>query len=340
MKTAVFAYSRQGCATARKISENFADAQLCRFAAARLEQTDFSPIPKPSGDFYAKQFSRCDALIFVGSCGIAVRQIAPYVRDKRTDPAVLVVDELGTIVISLLSGHIGGANALAKQLAETLGATPVVTTATDINGRFSVDEWAAKKGFVIGDIRTAKAISAAILEGDVPLFSDFPVVSSYPLGVVPGERGQIGIYIGYRKKEPFSQTLQIIPPVLHLGIGCRRGVAQDAIRQAVWDVLEENQIDKRAIRFAASIDLKANEPGLIEFARENNWTFQCYSANQLMKAEGNFSASSFVRSVTGVDTVCERAAILGADRLIVKKTAKNGVTVALAEENLEVSFVG
>ena len=124
---------------------------------------------------YALEFSRRDALIFVGACGIAVREIAPYVRDKKTDPAVLVLDERARHVIPLLSGHIGGANRLAARLADALGAEPVITTATDVNGKFAVDEFAARTGCAISDMQLAKAFAAGILERDLPLASAFPI---------------------------------------------------------------------------------------------------------------------------------------------------------------------
>lgn len=338
MKATIFAYSRKGCLTAEKVADYFDGWDIRIFAPMRLEIEGFAPIPRPSKDFYGEQFAWADALIFVGSCGIAVREIAPHVRDKRTDPAVVSIDELATFVVPLLSGHIGGANELAKQLASYMDATPVITTATDINGRFSVDTWASRKGFVIGNIKTAKTVSAAVLERDMPLYSEFPVCTDLPNGVVMGDNGDVGIYVGVKKETPFSETLRIIPPVLHLGIGCRKGASAESIREAVSNVLEENRIDKRAIKMASSIDLKAEEQGLLEYCKENNWPVQFYSETELLFVEGDFTASEFVRSVTGVDNVCERAAMVGAERLLVRKTARNGVTVAIAAEKLEVNF--
>lgn len=338
MNITIFAYSKQGCATARNIASYFAGETLRKFTVARLEQSDFEAIPRPSSAFYGEQFSWANAMIFISSCGVAVREIAPHIQDKRTDPAVLVIDELGSFIIPLLSGHIGGANDLAKALAAALNATAVITTATDINNRFSVDAWAVKKGYVIGNLKTAKAVSAAILEGNVPISSDFTVAAALPNGLIHGEAGKIGIYVGYQKKAIYGQTLHIFPPVLHVGIGCRKGASAQTIGQAVAAVLEEHHLDRRSVKCVASIDLKANEPGLTEFAKKNNWELHCYSAEQLMELRGEYTASSFVQRIAGVDTVCERAAMMGADHLIVKKTAINGVTVAVAAENMEVSF--
>ena len=157
MKIAVFAYSRQGCRTARRVMRCLEGEELRGYTMARFREPDFLPIP-PSPDFYGGVFQDTDAMIFVGSCGIAVRKIGPHVRSKQTDPAVVVVDELGKFVIPILSGHIGGANALAGRLAGELGAIPVITTATDIHHKFSVDAWAVENGCKISDLGMATQV--------------------------------------------------------------------------------------------------------------------------------------------------------------------------------------
>lgn len=338
MNISVFAYSRQGCRTARQVISHFSGSHITAYTMERFAEPGFFPLGKPAEAFYGSLFAASDVMVFIGSCGIAVRQIARHVKSKQTDPAVLVVDELGTFVIPLLSGHMGGANRQARALANTLGATPVVTTATDINKRFSVDSWAAENGFIIDSMACAKAVSAAILEKDIPMLSDFPVVTDYPNGVIPGNQGDLGIYVGYCEKMPFAQTLRLIPRVLQLGIGCRRNTPASAIREAVEQVFKTHQIDRRAIRCAASINLKADEEGLLQFCREAGLPVSFYSAAELSAVPGDFTPSPFVAKVTGVNNVCERSALLGADRLIVKKTARNGVTVAIAVQNLEVHF--
>lgn len=335
MRGTVFAFSRQGCVTARQIMAACPDVIWQSFTMERFGEADFSPI---SPKCYGESFAESELMVFVGSCGIAVRKIAPFVHDKRTDPAVVCVDELGTFVIPLLSGHIGGANALAGRIAESLRATPVITTATDINRRFSVDTWATETGCTISSMKLAKAVSAAILEDDIPLKSDFFIVGSLPNGVTPGETGKLGIYLTATDKEPFENTLRLVPKVLHLGIGCRRGTEKAAIENAVAQVFEENHLDLQAVRCAASIDLKKDEEGLLSFCKEQTIPIRFCSAEELKTVPGSFTPSPFVQKVTGVDNVCERAALLGADKLIVTKTACHGVTVAVAMENWEVHF--
>lgn len=335
MKIAVFAYSRRGCDTARQILTCFSGDEIRAFTMEKFIGPGFEV---KDGACCGRMFSWADALVFVGACGIAVRKIAPYVHDKTTDPAVLCVDELGRFVIPLLSGHIGGANALAARLAACIDATAVITTATDINRRFSADAWAAENGFFIDNRRTAKAVSAAILERDIPMLCRLPVGASLPAGTFPGEAGDIGIYLGWGTERPFVQTLALIPQVLHLGIGCRKGTDSRAIAEAVSQVLEANAIDPRAVKCAASVDLKAGEAGLLEFCGQMGLPIRFYSPEKLTALAGDFSHSEFVKQVAGVDCVCERSAMMGADRLIVKKTAINGVTVAIAAERCEVCF--
>ena len=338
MKIAVFAYSRQGCKTARRVMEYFDGHELQCYTMARFEEPGFGSITRPSKPFYGPIFSSVDAMVFVGSTGIAVREIAPHVRDKATDPAVVSIDELGRFCVPLLSGHIGGANDLALELANALDATPVITTATDINKRFSVDAWAARNGYEIASLSRAKAVSAAILEQDVPLKCDFSIVTPLPNGVVLGDSGEVGIRISVYREEPFEKTLRMIPKILHLGIGCRKGTPVETIREAVDEVLLAHNIDRRAVKCAASIDLKAEESGLLAFCQEQKLPVTFYSAEELKAVPGDFTPSAFVQSITGVDNVCERAALIGAEKLIAKKTARNGVTVALAEEHWEVRF--
>ncbi len=338
MRMALFAYSRQGCRTARKVMSCFPEAETKAHTMERFEEEGFLPIRPPSKSLYKEVFAWADALIFVASCGIAVRAIAHHIRDKMTDPAVICIDELGHFVIPLLSGHIGGANELALKIADRLEACPVITTATDINKRFSVDSWASKKGFLIDSMQEAKAISAAILEKNVPVCCDFPVTSDYPNGLVPGDSGDLGIYISWKKRAPFERTLRLVPKLLHVGLGCRRGTTDKAILHAVETVFEENKLDLQAIKCIASIDLKSDEAGLLKCCNNKGWPPVFYSAEELMAVPGDFASSEFVQSITGVDNVCERAAMLGADKLLVKKTALDGVTLAVAVEQMEVCF--
>ncbi len=335
----LFAYSKKGIETARRIGGALG-GEIRFFTAERLAGEGFLPIPKPSAPLYEQAFAESEALIFVSSCGIAVRSIAPYIKSKTTDPAAVAVDETGRFAVSLLSGHIGGANALAERIAKAIGATPVITTATDANGRFSVDSWAKAQGFAISDVGAAKAVSAAILENDVPFVSDFEIKGALPNGLCEGKEGDVGVYATYADESaaPFNTTLRLIPKCVVLGIGCRRGTPAESIKYAVEKTLAYNGIDIRAVKRVVSIDIKKDEAGLKEYCREKGLPLSFYSSEELNAVKGDFTPSGFVKKITGVDNVCERAAMMCADELIIRKTAENGVTVAAALEKTEVRF--
>lgn len=305
------------------------------------------PLEEPLKTWTQRMFEEKDGILFISATGIAVRSIAPFVKDKTRDPAIVVMDEKGIFAISLLSGHLGGANELAGTLANLTGAIPVITTATDVNGRFAVDVFAKKNHLYISDMKKAKVVSADVLdEKQVGLWTDYPVIGRIPQELAvwnPGEvfEGTNGICISVTEdKQPFKQTLHLIPRIVTIGIGCKKGTSFAAIEERVLDVLRECGISLHAVKQIASIDLKAGEPGLLEFADRYHLKFVTYTAEELQQVSGEFTESPFVESVTGVSNVCERSAVLasGMGRLIQKKTAGGGVTVALAVEEWSVDF--
>lgn len=284
-------------------------------------------------------FDRFDALVFVCACGIAVRAVAPHLRSKTTDPAVVVIDDCGRFVIPVLSGHIGGANALAERLAELIGAQAVITTATDTGGHFSPDSFAAANGLIITDMDAAKAVAAAVLDGEKTGFvSDYEYVNM-PCDVSAGTDCRTGLYVGSGDIKPFSVTLRLVPRNVVLGIGCRRGTDCGAIESAVVNALKAVDIAAERVYAVATIDLKADEAGLLALCEKHGWELRTYTAEELRDVGGDFTPSDFVRSVTGVDNVCERSAVLcSGGKLVLRKTAADGVTVAAAEMPVILDF--
>ena len=283
-------------------------------------------------------FRESDALIFIGAAGIAVRTIAPHVVSKTSDPAVIVIDDQGRHVISLLSGHIGGANSMARGIAGLIGAEPVITTATDGAGRFSCDAWAVTHDCAISSMKAAKDVSAAILTHDIPVSSEFELPEDLPSGLTAGTDGEIGIYIGVRREEPYDQTLRLIPRTVILGIGCRRGMPAADIMNAVRSVLDGAGIDMLSVGKIASIDVKKDEKGILELAKILKVQPVFYSAEELNAVPGEFDESEFVRKTVGTGNVCERAAVLAGGELIIKKTAVSGVTVAVSVQDRRIEF--
>ncbi|MDO5399564.1 MAG: cobalt-precorrin 5A hydrolase [Eubacteriales bacterium] len=315
MRLYCLAFSDRGMALARTLAEALGGT------AQRCGQD------LPLKQWTQDHFLEGNGLVFVGAAGIAVRAIAPWVKSKATDPAVVAVDERGQFAVALLSGHLGGANDLARRIAAVLGATPVITTATDAGGIFAVDEWARCQGFTVADPAGIKPVSAALLAGrTVRVRSAFPIAGEPPAGVLLTE-GAGDVTVDIRP----GPGLNLIPRVLVLGVGCRRGTTRAALEAALDGLLDQTGIDPRAVFRAATIDLKAGEPGLLEFCQAHGWPLETYSAEDLARVPGHFSASDFVSRTVGVDNVCERSAVLASGgTLFWEKTAGGGVTMALA----------
>ncbi|MDR1873495.1 MAG: cobalamin biosynthesis protein [Synergistaceae bacterium] len=249
------------------------------------------------------------ALVFVSAVGIAVRAIAPHLRGKTTDPAVVVLDDAGRNVISLLSGHIGGGNALARRIAALTGGRAVVTTATDLHGIEAVDEWAVENNCAIENVSAVKEVSAAMLD-------------ARPVGVAITDESV---------SPPWPVTLWLRPRVLTLGVGCKRGTAKETLSAAVEDFLGGAGVSPLSLEAVASIDRKRDEPAIVEFCRERGLPFLTCSVEALRGVDGPFSSSRKVLEVTGVDNVCERAAVLvSGGALLRSKTLYPGVALALA----------
>lgn len=311
------------------------------------EKYGLQPLTISAREWTGQMFASKDAILFIGAAGIAVRSIAPWLQGKEKDPAVLLMDERGIFVISLLSGHLGGANELTGALANLTGAVPVITTATDINGRFAVDILAKKQNLWISSLKAAKYVSAEVLdENPVGLLCEFPVIGNIPeeLTVLQdGEAfdGSCGIVISLNEeKKPFLHTLHLIPRIVTLGIGCRKGTDAREIEHAVLTALAGSHLSVHSVELAASIDLKKEEPGILEFCRKFGIPFKTCTAEELLEVSGEFSSSDFVRKTTGVDCVCERSAVLGSKNgtLVLKKQAANGITVAAALREWSVDF--
>lgn len=312
-------------------------------------------------DWCSQAFSECQVLIFVGAVGIAVRTIAPFVKDKFTDPAVLVLDEQGNFVIPILSGHVGGGNEWANFLAQALLAVPVITTATDLYGKFAVDVFAAKQKLVLSDRVLAKEISAAVLRGErIGFFCEGKVIGKLPEELLwENEKMQsYHIVTGVHQMKTAENTLCLYPKAIVIGIGCKKGKTLEEIEDLVCRVLEKEQIAMESVCCLASVDRKKDEPGILEFSRKYQLPFQTFSSQQLKQVPGEFAESEFVKEAVGIGNVCERAAIRAAmeindvrmrrtdDKnnsgqlplLIRKKTAEHGITVALAEAEWSVKF--
>lgn len=320
---------------------------------------------EPLADWTKRGFEEGNALIFVGATGIASRSIAPFIKSKLEDPAVIVIDELGKFVIPILSGHVGGANELAIRLADKLNAIPVITTATDINDKFAIDVWARKNGLNILNKDGIAKVSSKLLRGiNVSLYIDdkFRIINnSYekeaesqqdkfsnkqeeieaqklPEGVfLVDSKEAADIVISDNEVALKGAALALKPKTLILGIGCKKGKSYEEI----LGIIKANDIDLSEVFALATIDIKSQEQGLIQLASRHRLNFLTYTSKQLMALEGDFTGSTFVRKQTGTDNVCERSALLAAGdkgELILKKQADKGITLAVARRCWKVNF--
>lgn len=337
MSLVLTAFTRRGTTLALRLAALLGEGQV--WTLEKFQTQGVSVYPSLS-QWTKEQFAVKNDIIFVGATGIAVRAIAPYLQDKLTDPAILTVDELGQFVVPLLSGHVGGANELARRVAKVLDGTAVISTATDLNQQFAVDQWAASHGMTISNRQTAKAISAALLEGKPVGFStDFPH-APLPAGVKEGDTLP-AFAVTYREEQCFPpETLVLHPKVLAVGIGCKKDLPPHHVGEVVKAVFERSHLSLQSVAFLASITLKQDDLGIQALARQLQVPSHFYTPEQLSQVTGDFTPSNFVRSITGVDNVCERSAVLaaGGGKLLVHKTPEQGVTVAVALIDYIVQF--
>jgi cobalt-precorrin 5A hydrolase len=338
-------YTRQGAKVAEQLLRTLKNENTDCTAYLFDKYTEEGFVPFHDGGEAASEAMHKGApLVWICAAGIAVRLTAPFIKDKMTDSPVIVIDPAGRFVIPILSGHVGGANALARRLAKTLGATPVLTTASDSEDRFAVDSFAAERGCLIADREKAKEAAVKVLAGrDLLIFTD----PESGAGLIPGRRPgwravteAAAADVVISAKTLSTQALQLIPRRLVVGVGCRKGTPEEEIREAISGTLLANGYDARSICALASIDLKAEEPGIVQTAKAFGVPFLTFPSSTLAGVRGSVSSSDFVRQVTGVDNVCERSALTAADHLVIPKTIHGRVTVAAAMSDFQVLLFG
>ena len=293
MRIAIFTITDRGTMLAGRIAAALGGCRT--FTKGR----DFERLREAVDD----TFGKFDALIFVTAAGIAVRMIAPHIVSKLSDPAVLVLDECGQHVISLLSGHVGGANDLTLKIAAITGAEPVITTATDVESKVAVDSFANRLGLKPEPKEAIKAINSAILKGEAVF-------------VTAGDT-----------------VLNLTPLNLIAGVGCRRGTPQEEIQSAVTEACRRIEQPLERLSLIASVDLKCDEVGLLAFAKSIGCQIRFFDIDTLQRTIDRYSLSEspFVKRTIGVGNVCEAAALSCVERgkFALTKTKFDGVTVAL-----------
>ncbi len=333
-RMAIYAMTSWGLALAGRIAA-MAPADL--FAASRLAEGEVRGFERIADQVRAN-FPLYHAHVFVAATGIVVRSIAPLLQSKTTDPAVVVCDQDGEHVVSLLSGHLGGANDLARRIAAHLGGRPVITTATDTAGKPAIDTLAQNRNCAIADPTRIVNVNAVLAEGGrvtvhdpenrLDLCGDAQMKDSFELVDDP----EAEVLVSW-KVVP-GPGLILHPRCLCAGIGCRRGVSKEEILRALAQVMVENELAPASLAMLASVDVKADEEGLLEAGRELGLPLEFFAGSVLDDTQVP-NPSERVREKIGVGSVCEAASVQAAlkmsprTRLIVPKTISGNVTVAV-----------
>lgn len=358
-RTALVAVSRWGCRLALDLQRHLPEAELFLPEGFASDEGDLNhPVGGSSGvttwngplrELFARLFTRYSRLVFFGSVGIAVRMVAPLIRDKHSDPAVVVVDDAGRFVVSVLSGHVGGANALAARVAESIGAQAVITTASDVLDTIAVDLIGREFNWRIEHAENVTGASMALVNGEtVGLLQESGELGWWPQ-VSPPNLVRFSTLDELARSQPKAALIitdqlladweDLLPPTviyrprsLVVGIGCRKGSMPEEIAAAIKLAVEGRGLALACVRNLATLDIKRNERGLRELAACWGIPIEYFSAAELRGVCAPPNPSATVLRRVGTPAVCEAAALLssGAERLVVPKLKMRNVTVAVA----------
>lgn len=269
-------------------------------------------------------FNKYDGHIFIMATGIVIRKIASLIKSKDVDPAVVVIDEGMNFVISLLSGHLGGANDLTQNLHEIFGLVPIITTSSDVTGKIAVDTLSQKLKCNLKSLEAAKKVTSLIVDGkNVELSLPKNICNENPEGVVV-----------ISNKENL-EVVHLYPENLVIGIGSRRGIEKEKVYEFLIETLEKHNLSLKSIKHFATVDLKADEKGIVETAKELGKELKIVSREEILTVEDMFRGSEFVKKEIGVKAVSEPCAYLTSSKdgkFIEIKAKKDGMTISIYEE--------
>lgn len=375
MKTAIIAVTARGARLGQAIKDKLglkADVYEKEGKESGGEAYHFSSMK----ELMEGLFHDYDRLLCIMATGIVVRMIAPYIKHKSQDPAIVVMDEGGQFAISLLSGHLGGANEWTHQLADLIGAQPVITTATDVNGYPAPDVLARHLHCKIDDFSILKIVNADIVAGkQVNYYIDSQLFNAEAYkGAVMEHAATFGkTQVGYFEASPQGITslcesledqhlesailitdkllnpslgkriLILRPPTVTVGIGCRRDTPKEFILEAVLSSLKKEKLSPLSVMSAASVIVKADEVGLLAAMEKLKWPIKFFTQEEMAPCieSQELEESNFVKQTIGVGNVCETTALLMAksQTLIQNKTIYPKTTVAIAQVQLRLSVL-
>jgi cobalt-precorrin 5A hydrolase len=339
-KTAIFSLTRKGAKLAARLSEHMPGSKcFCNHRYSLPSMISFRKI----SEVFPSVWRECDSIICIMSCGIAVRTISPLLEDKFADPAVVVLDQDGRFAVSLVSGHIGGANELARKVASITGGQAVITTASDLQDKPAIDLAAKRAALRIENRRMLARIEAAILDEEPPWIFDpggfllEKLPAAHGLRIVSSGsdlkalRGVPGVWVSDTLPPRGLNCLKLRPATLVIGIGCNRGTSSEEIVAFVEKILEEYRLAPLSIRNFTSLDIKSDERGLLEAAKAFGRPVD-FCAREQIEGLAVPNPSDTVARHVGVKSVCEASALwsAGTRQLLVPKRKAGNCTLAIA----------
>ncbi len=352
MKLAIISFTENGIKLSQTVAKRLSGRKVTLYTKCSrytAEDLKVQRVKESLQVWTAQRMAEGDALLFIGACGIAVRAIAPNLTDKLHDVPVLVMDEEGQYVIPILSGHVGGANELAHELAGLMDACPVITTATDVQKKFAVDLFAKRNHLEIMNKDGIAKVSAKALAGEQltiairvqniefchPKFcevreEDFTEAENQllreasmhkqdqeacdveqPLRLVPYVKDQSVDIVVSEMPDNKNALIWLRPRRYVVGMGCRKNKDTEELLAFYQETLEQAMVEPGEVYALASIEKKKDEPGLLAISERMRIPFFTYTAEELNRVGECVHSSEFVKAQVGVDNVCERAAFAG-----------------------------
>ena len=349
-KTAIVAITKHGIEIARRIRQNIHEVEIYVPAKHSDGGTDINWFSEQSTQLVGNLFKTYDALICIFSLGAVIRMIAPHLVDKKSDPAVIVIDDRANHVISTLSGHLGGANALARLVASLLGAQPVITTAADVNETIAVDLLGKEFGWTIENFENVTRTSAFMVNEEriaiyqeageknwwhVPLPKNVNIVDS--IEHVKSPEFKAGLIISDRTindLEIMGKSVIYRPKSLVVGIGLHWDTTKEIIESGIMTVLKEKGLSFRSIRNVSSINREAKVKGLVEFSGLHKIPVETYDRDRLLSISVP-NPSQTVQKFEGTPSVSEASSLLSSkgELVVPKQKFPPNLTVAVSRVN-------
>lgn len=350
MKVSIFTLTSNGIKLGSRLLELYSDANF--YTLDKFNSNLASPYQDGFKETVSQEFNSSEVLIFICATGIVLRTIAPLLKSKTTDPAVIVMDDRAYNVISLLSGHIGGANEETLKIAKHLKSNPVITTASDVNNKASVDMIAKDNNLKLIDYKSATDITARIVNSDnVLILDDYHeklgvLKSSYELDVKllndDLNLENYSSFVAITNKEKVDlisekPSVYLRPKNITIGIGCRRGVSSEQIISMIKDALFDLNRSIHSVKHIATVDIKSDELGLIEACNKLELPLLIVSRKDILKIEDRYIGSDFVKNTIGVRAVSEPCCELTSARgkFLLNKLKVNGATISIWEESFD-----